>query len=187
VVFELADAFGDAAHYMGDAERVRNPGQFTFTWVPSNSQDVFANRALTGGGISVTQLPKYGVGTTGDYWLRDLAARTPNKDATIHADSGERADRSVKAHSAHSIAVDGPGPGIASQLTWTRGKKSATRPVITLGLANVKAVTVLLRAAGFSSGQHGTLRVITDGPTTLRIGGRVLHLPKGRSTVHFTA
>ncbi|HEX3707549.1 MAG TPA: peptidase, partial [Mycobacteriales bacterium] len=141
VVFELADSFADAAQFMGNPTRVHNPGQFSFTWVPRNSNDVFANRAITGGGISWTQLPKYGVGTTGDYWLRKLSARTVGRDGTIHAYSGERPDRSVTTHSSSGIAVKGPGPGLASQLTWTRGKRPATRPVITLGLANVKTLT----------------------------------------------
>jgi pimeloyl-ACP methyl ester carboxylesterase len=188
VVFELADAFADAAHFMGNARRVQNPGQFTFTWVPSNSQDVFANRALTGGGISVTQLPKYGDSTTGDYWLRHLKARSDKVDATIHADSGERPDKSVTTHSSHNIAVDGPGPGIASQLTWTRGKASAARPTITLRLVNVGRLTLLPRAAGFGEGQAGTVRVTTDGPTTIGLGeGHTVVLNKGTTTVHFTA
>jgi hypothetical protein len=93
----------------------------------------------------------------------------------------------VTTHSSSGIAVKGPGPGLASQLTWTRGKRPATRPVITLGLANVKTLTVLLHAAGFRHGQHGTLRVITDGPVTLHLSDRVVHLRQGHTTVHFTA
>jgi poly(3-hydroxybutyrate) depolymerase len=188
VVFELADAFADAAHFMGDARRARNPGQFTFSWVPSNEQDVFANRALTGGGISVTQLPKLGVGTTGDYWLRELGARSDKIDATVVADSGERPDKSVRAHEAHNIAVDGPGPGIASEQTWALGKRARTKPVITLKLTNVDRVQVLPRAAGFGDGQRGTIRVQTDNPVAVIVGnGKVVLMGKGTTTVHFTA
>jgi poly(3-hydroxybutyrate) depolymerase len=187
VVFELADSFADAARYMGNPKRVRHPGTFTFTWIPSNGSGGLSASQITGGGMSWTQLPKYGVGTTGDYWLRHLGARSNKRQATIHASSGMRPDRSVSTHSSHSIAVQGPGPGIASQLTWTRGNRPAATPVITLKLANVKALTLLLGAAGFPHGQHGTLRVVTDGPTTLHLGDRVLHLPKGHSTLHFTA
>jgi poly(3-hydroxybutyrate) depolymerase len=187
VVFELADAFADAAHYMGNSRRVRNPGQFTFTWVPSNKQDVFADRAITGGGVSWTQLPKYGIETTGDYWLRDLSARDASVDATIHATSGERPETSISTHSAHNIAVDGPGPGLASELTWTRGKRAATRPVVTLRLTNVDRLKVLPSAAGFHEGQRGTIRVQTDGPVAVIIGnGHAVQVGEGTTTLHFT-
>ncbi|HVT20914.1 MAG TPA: prolyl oligopeptidase family serine peptidase [Mycobacteriales bacterium] len=186
-VFELADSFADAAHFMGHASRVRNPGRFSFTWYPANGGGLDGNQ-LTSGGISWTQLPKYGVGTTGAYWLRHLAARAKQQYATVKADSAQRPDRSVTTHEAHNVAVTGgPGPGIASQLTWTRGKRSAARPVITLRLTNVRALTVLPRAAGFRHGQTGTLRVTTDGPATVHLPGRTLHLDKGRSTSRFRA
>ncbi|HVU61579.1 MAG TPA: alpha/beta hydrolase-fold protein [Mycobacteriales bacterium] len=186
VAFELADSFADAASYMGDAKRVRNPGRFSFTWYPGNGGGLSANQ-VTGGGISWTQLPKYGVGTTGDYWLRHLAARSSTRDAAIHAYSGERPQRPVTAHSAHNITVAGPGPGIASQLTWTRGNRPAARPVITLRLTNVRALTVLVHAAGFDPGRDGRLQVNTDGRTSLQLGNRTVVLSKGSTTVHFTA
>ncbi|HWA65422.1 MAG TPA: prolyl oligopeptidase family serine peptidase [Mycobacteriales bacterium] len=186
VAFELADAFADAAKYMGDAERVRDPGRFSFTWYPANGGGLSGNQ-LTGGGISWTQLPQYGVGTTGDYWVRDLTARSRQRYATVKAYSGVRPERSVATHSAHNITVDGPGPGVASQLTWTRGRRPAAKPLITLRLTNVRRLVVLLRAAGFHQGQAGTLRVVTDGPTTLGLDRRVLRLHKGTKTVRFTA
>lgn len=186
VAFELADSFADAAKYMGDATRVRNPGTFSFTWFPSNGGGLSGNQ-ITGGGISWTQLPKYGVGTTGDYWVRNLHARSQQKYATVSAESGERPQRSIVTHSTRGIAVDGPGPGVASQLTWTRGTRPAARPVITLRLTNVKKLTVLLRAAGFAHGQAGRMHVTSDGQATLRLGDRVVRLPKGRTAVRFTA
>ena len=186
VAFELADSFADAAKFMGDAKRVRNPGRFSYSWYPSNGGGLSANQ-LTGGGISWTQLPQYGVGTTGDYWLRDLSARSLTKYATVNADSGMRPDRWVSTHPSRNIAVDGPGPGLATQLTWTRGKRPAKRPVITLRLTDVDRVRVLPRAAGFSAGQPGTIRVVTDGPVALIVGDRkAVLMGKGKTTVHFT-
>ena len=186
VAFELADAFADAAHYMGETKRVRNPGEFTFTWMPSDGGGLGGNQ-LIGGGMSWTQLPKYGVGTTGDYWLRHLEARSARLMATVRAKSGMRPDRLITTHSAHGIAVNGPGPGIASELTWGRGKRPASHPVMNLNLTNVDTLTVLLHAAGFHRGQHGTLHVTTDGPTVVRLAHRTIQLVKGRATVHFTA
>jgi hypothetical protein len=186
-VFELADSFADAAHFMGNAKRVRNPGKFTYTWSPTTG-DGLSEDQVTGGGISWTQLPKYGVGTTGAYWARHLKARSTKTMARIDAGSGMRPERAVTAHSTQGIAVTGgPGPGIASELTWTKGKRPATRPAMTLKLANVRSLTLLLRDAGFRNGQRGTLRVTTDGPTTVHLGGRVVYLGKGQSTVRFRA
>ncbi|HVY09938.1 MAG TPA: prolyl oligopeptidase family serine peptidase [Mycobacteriales bacterium] len=186
-VFELADSFADAVHFMGNAKRVRNPGAFTYTWYPSNGSGLSENQIISGG-ISWTQLPKYGVGTTGDYWLRHLQARATKQYATVKADSGRRPDRAVITHEAHDIAVTGgPGPGVASQLTWTRGKRPAARPVITLTLTNVRALEVLLHGAGFRHGEHGTLHVTSDGAAVIRLGHRAVHVAKGRTTISFRA
>jgi poly(3-hydroxybutyrate) depolymerase len=188
VGYELADSFADAAHFMANAHRVTNPGRFDFTWVPSNSADAFSTRAATGGGLSWTQLPKDGVGTTGDYWLRHLAARSKAHDASLTAFSGERPDRGVTTHTAHKVQIsDGPEPGLATTLTWTRGSRPDPQPVVRLHLHNVRSLTVRLPAAGFSYGQHGALHVTTDGPTTIHLGGRTVHIAKGTHVVRFVA
>ncbi len=190
VAFELADSFADAAKFMGRDKRVHNPGQFQFVWTPSNSQDAFSTRFATGGGISVTQLPAYGVGTTGDYWLRDVKARIKTRLARISALSGERPERGIKTHTSRQVALSsGPGPGVATQLTWTRTSRPAPRPVIRLRLTNVRRLTVLLRAAGLRAGEQVTLRIVTDGTTTvvLPAANRVVHVPQGRHVVRFVA
>jgi pimeloyl-ACP methyl ester carboxylesterase len=188
VAFELADSFGDAAKFMGTARRVRNPGTFTFRWFPSNGGGLGGNQ-ITSGGISWTQLPKYGVGTTGAYWLRNLAARSQKNYATVSAYSGERPQRSIITHSTRGIAVDGPGPGIASQLTWTRGKRPASRPVVRLRLTNVQDLTLRLHDAGFRDGQRGHLIVWSDGPAYIRVvpGQPAAMVGKGRTTISFVA
>ena len=187
VIFELADAFTDAAHFMGHARRVRNPGSFRFVWTPSNSVDAFSNR-LTGGGISVTQLPKYGVGTTGDYWVRDLKARSKSRTASIKAFSGMRPDRGVKTHTSRNVPLSaGPGPGVATELTWTRTARPTAHPVIRLRLANVRSLRLLLNAAGFRPEQRGRLRVTSDGPVRIRFGDQTVHLHPGTHVVTFSA
>jgi hypothetical protein len=188
VSYELADSFADAARFMGNAGRVIDPGHFDFTWVPSNSGDSFSTRAVTGGGLSWTQLPRYGVGTTGDYWLRDLVARHHGNDASVSAYSGERPHRSVTTHTATAVdATDGPEPGLATSLTWTRSAPSHRHRVIRLRLVNVRSLRVLLGGAGFRAGRNGRLRVTTDGPTTLRIGDTTVHLTRGSHVIALRA
>jgi hypothetical protein len=186
-VFELADSFADAARYMGDARRTRNPGTFSYTWYPSNGGGLTEDQ-VTEGGISWTQQPKYGVGTTGAYWVRNLRARATKNYATVEADSGQRPDRAVITHESFNVAVTGgPGPGIASQTTWTRGNRPAPRPVITLTLRNVRGLKVLLRDAGFRDGQRGSLVVRSDGAATIHLADRAVRVGKGRTTVRFRA
>jgi predicted esterase len=189
VIYELADSFADGAAFMGNARRVVNPGYFSYTWDPRNTQQAFASRVSDGGGISWTQQPKLGVGTTGDYWLRHLEARTKSKTASLRANSGERPMQSVKTHVAHNVAFKGgPGPGVASSLSWTRGARSHRHPVIRLHLSNVRSLRVLVHGAGFGVRHpHGHLKVATDGPTVVRIGHRRIHFAKGTHVVPFKA
>jgi poly(3-hydroxybutyrate) depolymerase len=189
VAYELADSFADAARFMGHARRAVDPGRFDFTWMPHNGAQGFSARAATGGGISWTQLPKLGVGTTGDYWLRHLVARDRKaSSARLRAFSGERPVRAVRTHvSSHVEVTSGPEPGYATTLRWTRGGPSHRSPVIRLHLANVRALQVLLGAAGFRPGMSGRLRVVTDGPTTLHLGTHTVHVGKGSHVVRFVA
>ncbi|HWB65403.1 MAG TPA: peptidase [Mycobacteriales bacterium] len=184
IAFELEDAFGDAAHYMDNPRRVRNPGSFTFTWVPRNTPTSLDQTKLLSGGIPWTQRPGLGVGTTGDYWVRDLTARSASRDATVAAHSGERPERAVTSHLTRNVALSGgPGPGLATTQTWTRGRRPAAKPVITLRLTNVRSLRVLPAAAGFAAGHAGRLRVTTDGRTTIHVGDRAIHLGRGHHVV----
>jgi poly(3-hydroxybutyrate) depolymerase len=189
VIFELADSFADGAAFMAGAHRVRNPGYFAYTWLPSNTQQAFSSRLTDAGGISWTQQPKLGVGTTGDYWLRHLKARSKATTAGLRAYSGERPMRQVRSHVAHQVAVKGgPGPGVASSLTWTRGARSQRKPVIRLHLTNVRSLRVLPHGAGFGRRYpRGRLKVTTDGKTVIRFGHRRLHFAKGTHVVPFQA
>jgi hypothetical protein len=189
VAYELADSFKDAARFMGQSRRAVNPGRFSYTWVPHDTASAFPSGSTGPGGFRWTERRRLGVGTTGDYWLRQLRARDRKAaSASLGAFSGERPMRAVKTHVSHSVDVkDGPEPGVASTLTWTRGPRAHRKPVIRLQLQNVRSLRVLLHAAGFHAGRSGTLHVTTDGPTTIRLGHRHVHVGKGPHVVRFKA
>jgi hypothetical protein len=187
ILYELSDSFGDAAHYMGKARRVRNPGRFTYTWVPHNTRKAFPSSSKGLGGFRWTQRPKLGVTNTGDYWLRHLVARDRKAEsAKLRAFSGERPTRPITPHAAHPTYVDPTlGPAAVSTQTWTRGHLPARRPVIRLRLTNVRSLRVLVHAAGFRPGEAGRLHVTSDGPTVIRLGGRTIHVKQGDHVVPF--
>jgi poly(3-hydroxybutyrate) depolymerase len=191
VAYELADSFADAARFMGHAHRVKHPGHFDFTWVPHNTTQAFSTRATTGGGLSWTQQPKHGVGTSGDYWLRHLHARHKAHTASLTATSKERPDRSITTHRHQNVDLnDGPEPGVVNSLTWTRGHRPHRHPTIRLHLHNVRSLKVLLHGAGFGHGhhaRHGKLHVTTDGKTVIHLGHRRIHVRKGTHVIRFTA
>jgi pimeloyl-ACP methyl ester carboxylesterase len=189
VAYELADSFADAARFMDHARRARNPGRFTYTWVPHDTTNAFPPKSKGLAGLDWTQRPKLGVGNTGDYWLRHLTARHRKAaSARVTAFSGRRTLRKITTHSTRMKPINAaPEPALASYLTWTRGKRPPHRNVLRLRLANVRSLSVLLHAAGFRRGSHGKLRVKTDGATTIRLGHRHVHVAKGRHVVRFLA
>lgn len=189
VAFELSDAFTDAARYMRGAHRAINPGRFSFTWTPHNEQAARANGLASGSGISTTQLPRYGVGTTGDYWVRRLQARHRNRAARVTAYSGMRPVRGIRTQTTRrTVIAGGPGPGIATELTWNRTTMPRKRRLIRLRLTNVRSLRLVLHAAGFPAGDRGLLRIITDGPVRVRLGTRTIRLHHaGRIGVPFSA
>jgi hypothetical protein len=183
VIFELADSFADAAAYMGHAKRVKDPGRFSYTWFPRNSADAFSSKALTGGGIAWTNTWKLEMTTDNAYWAHALEARSQSEYATVDVVDKLRPGRSIHTHMTQGVAVQGPGPGIASEQTWTRGRAPKSKPVIRLRLTNVRSLG--LTPPGFFYGSRGVLRVTTDGPTSLEIYGWKAHLSKGSRTIHF--
>jgi hypothetical protein len=184
VAFELADRFADAAAYMGNTKRVQNPAEFSYTWFPRTTADAFSSKATGGGGIAWTNTWALEMPTYQAYWATSLAARSQSAYATVDAVDHLRPDRSIQTHVTHGIAAQGPGPGVASELSWTRGRAPTSRPVIDLKLTNVRDVAV--EPPGFWYGSRGVLRVTTDGPTTVEIYGWKAHLAKGSRTIPFT-
>ncbi len=187
VVFELADSFADAAAYMGDARRQRDPAHVTFRWTPRDEATANGSR-LTQGGISWTQRPDLGVGTTGAYWLRDLRARSTAVDALIDARTGMRRNEVPTVERSQTLDPNaGPEPAVVTTVEWQPGAVMPPSQTILLRLDNVSAVRLLLADAGFPPGMRGALDVTTDGSVTVRLGARVLRLPRGHHVVPFTA
>jgi hypothetical protein len=157
--------------------------------VPHDTTAAFPSDSTGPGGFRWTDQPALGVTNTGDYWLRDLTARDPAADsARVDAATGARPIRNVNSHSTHFVPVEGgPGPGLASSLTWSGGHRANPTSVIRLHLTNVGSLRVLLGGAGFRPGSKGTLEVTTDGPTTIRLGDQVVQVGSGEHVVPFSA
>jgi hypothetical protein len=87
-----------------------------------------------------------------------------------------------------TVIAGGPGPGIATELTWNRTTMPRKRRLIRLRLTNVRSLRLVLHAAGFPAGDRGLLRIITDGPVRVRLGTRTIRLHHaGRIGVPFSA
>jgi pimeloyl-ACP methyl ester carboxylesterase len=190
VSFELEDGFSDAIAYMGDGTRMIDPGHITFNWDPVNTLGDALDPVELGpqGSLATTQDPAIGVGTTGDYWLRDLTARDQTTEAQVTAVSGERPDPAETPSTHTTLLVPGdPTPAVATELTWAAGAAPAPSPTLSLTLTNVSSVTVLLADAGFAPGTPGVLHVTSDGPGTVVLGARAISVGSGTTTIAFTA
>src|SRR5581483_2800813 len=127
-------------------------------------------------------------GTTGAYWLRDLTARSTAALADVDATSGRRPDPAVTPVRSSGVDPTTPlEPAYYSQLDWKTGTRPAATNTLTLALHNVAGVRVDLPLAGFAAGQHGTLRLTTDGPVTVRIGTTAHRFAAGTHVVGFVA
>ncbi len=187
VAYELADSFGDAAAYMGDARRQLDPAHVTFRWTPRDEATANGSR-LAQGGISWTQRPDLGVGTTGAYWVRELRARSTEADARVDALTGMRLAEIPRAVRGRALDPSvGPEPAVVTTLDWRPGRRLPRSTRIVLRLTNVSSLRLLLADAGFGPGTHAVLDVTTDGRVTVRLGARTLNLSAGHHLVPFTA
>jgi hypothetical protein len=190
VTFSLKDGFSDAVAYIGDGVRMVNPGRVTFVWTPHDTRGDANTTVAPGpqGHVATTQMPGLGVGTTGAYWVRDLAARSKQADAAVDAESSARPRRVPVPTTTRSLLVPGtPTPAIVTEQAWEAGVAAPRRAVVALRLTNISSLTVLLHDAGFRPGSHGTMTVDTDGATAIRVGERIVRVGKGTSTIDFRA
>jgi pimeloyl-ACP methyl ester carboxylesterase len=189
LVYATQDGFSSVVSQIGNARRTRNPGTVDYRWYPH------LNRA------------DLGTGPTGDYWVRELSARssTAGSTASVLATSGMRPEprHTVVKHVSTDVPGD-PSPDVVVDNTWKLGATPAARAVLTLTTANVAHLAIDMVRAGFRPGQASRISARSDAPTTLvlhrlapgsrvRVGPRtvvahgsgtaVVPLPAGASTV----
>ncbi|MGZ4167679.1 MAG: prolyl oligopeptidase family serine peptidase [Solirubrobacteraceae bacterium] len=154
--FATEDRFADAVATLGNPVRVTRPARFSYRWYPSLS-----SAAL-------------GIGATGDYWVRGLAARDASAGAIagVVADDAALPDRAVTAQRAGPSLVTQPLPGTSTSLSWKLGPRRRPAPRMSLGLTDVSALTVDTASARLRTGM---IIVRSDGATRLTMA----HLRSG--------
>ncbi len=159
VAYELQDGFGDAATWMGDPRRSRNPARVTYGWAKANEQR------------------SNGLALTGAYWLDEIAARTPT--AKVDAVSSARPATAVTTTTTSGVLAPGDtsGPAVTRQLTWATGAPRPQAQALALTLTGVSRIVIDLKGAGLD-GEPFSLTTTSDGPTTV-----VLRGPDGDRTV----
>jgi hypothetical protein len=157
-------------------------------WSPHDATSAFPSSSKGLASLHWTERPDLGVGTTGDYWLRRLHARDSKAElAKIKAYSGDRPVHRITARPDQGVYHDPKlGAAVLNDQHWFRGQAPARKPVIRLRLTNVGSLRVLLHDAGFRHGA-GRLKVRTDGPVVIHLGGRTVRVAKGAHVVRFRA
>lgn len=154
----VEDLFASPAANMGHLVRQRSPHTVSLTWYP----------ALT--------RADYGIGTSGAYWVRGLAARHSGPGVTARVDATSGAAPSTFAGLVNTsgplVTSDTPPlVGAYQEQAWKTRAPAARTTKVDVRLANVAAATVQLVRAGFSVGEPGTVVVHSDGSTNLTITG----------------
>jgi hypothetical protein len=165
----LEDDWSSEIDALGHPTVMRDPGTIHYGWYPNGSN------------------PAFGLGPTGVYWVRNLHARTskPGQLAIVDAASGARPVAPHNVVKSRSASIPGdPRPGVVITESWQAVPKPMPKPRATLSLVltDVGSLAVDPIRAGFRPGQHVTVTVRTDGPTTFVFGLVVVHLPTGVST-----
>lgn len=153
MVYAIQDGFSTEIAELGTPRRVVDPAHITYTWYPNLSR------------------ADLGIGPTGVYWIHGIAARDvrPGSRARIEAVSSALPNPPVRVVRHVSAEVPGdPTPDVVVTQAWLVGDAPALGEELALHLANVGRLAVDLRRARITS---GTVKVATDGPTTLRLGG----------------
>jgi hypothetical protein len=154
----VEDLLASPAANMGNLVRQRSPHAVSLTWYP----------ALT--------RTDYGIGTSGAYWVRGLAARHSGPGVTARVDATSGA-----APSTFAGLVNTSGPVVTSdtpplvgayqEQAWRTRAPAPRATRVDMRLTNVASATLQLVRAGFGVGEPGTVGVHTDGSTSLTITG----------------
>lgn len=153
--FLMLDRFGSIGASMNGGPRKREPGRITFTWFTNVVRD------------------DMGLGPTSVYWLSRPIARTkePGLTASIDATSEGRPEPKITIETLPPKTEQAPGetPRIIQEERWKLGDAPAAANRAELTLTNVASVGVLGEAAGLRGDQPLTIKVTSDGESSLRL------------------
>lgn len=193
VAYELRDGFDDAAAYMGDARRTTRPAHVTLRWSPAGQGGGERGTSSLGPTrLATTQRPDLGAGTTGAYWLRELAARRGVLSARVDATSSALPDPVVTQVRGTDVQVPGsPSPALVTELTWQLRASPPRSNRLALDLTGVGALTVRTADAGLPITGCSTVVVTTDGASRLLLdsgaGRTAVAVPSSRTLLVRTA
>src|SRR4051794_3525449 len=173
--FAISDEFSLGADYLGNARRVTDPAEVTYTREPCLDPAMWNS--------------SYGLVADHAYWVHDIALRnTPARATCVDSNASLSAVNQSGSVDVTSLAVPrfvdngsptagaGPAPdGTGSyQMTGYDPATGAALPLsngLTATLTNVRSARVDGAAARLSDGEPLTVTVTTDGPATLQLSG----------------
>ncbi len=156
IPYASKDAFEVPTRQLGRTTREQAAARVDYTWYPNLSR------------------PELGIGTTGAYWLRDLAARSsaPGTLAHVVAHSAALSEPLVTVHKAQSADVPGdPSPAMVTDQTWQRTGYAKRSPALELQLTGVSSLRVDARRAGLADASAVSVKVTSDGASSLSFSG----------------
>lgn len=155
IVWSLEDGNDLAGEWIAERDRTRrlNTGQITYRWFPRE-----VNK-------------KWGIGPTGAWWVRGIAARDRDApSARIRAVSLALPEKPVTIKRSETPMVDPNGSPVTRRtLRWVRGQRPAPKPLMNLRLTNVARVRLDMDSTGLWRYRRSTIRVSSDGPATIRL------------------
>jgi predicted esterase len=173
--FAVSDEFSLGAQFLGDARRVSDPAEVTYTRAPCLDPAMWN--------------PAYGLVADHAYWVHDITLRTNPPHATcVNPDAQlDAVNRSgtvdVTSHAipayadaGHPVASTGPAPDEtgAFQMTGYDPSPGAPLPLfngLSVKLTNVKSLLVDGAAARLSDTEPLTVTVHTDGAVDIAVSG----------------
>jgi dienelactone hydrolase len=173
----IQDEWTEGANYEHAFVRDRNPGRVTY------SRSMRFEHAVNT--VNNEQKVPFGFRFDRAYWMSGL--RPADREAGVASFDGTTFARPEPPHTLVP-EVGGPaapgqsGPYSMVGQRWQDGAKPPPRDRFELTLTGARAVTLNLRRMGLTRRARGT--VTTDGPLRLRLGRRVIRVPKGTTNLN---
>jgi dienelactone hydrolase len=156
IPYAAKDAFAVPTAQLGRTRRETEAARIDYTWLPHLVR------------------ADYGIGPTGVYWLRDIAARTSVAGSLAHivAHSAGVVDPLVTPVKSYNAYVPGdPSPALVEEQTWKRTGTAPLGSTLELALTNVRSVGVDAARAGLSRFSAVTVTLTSDGPSVVTLRG----------------